>query len=86
MIYEMVTGRGAFARQTGADTLAGILADEPSPLAASNPGTPPELQSIVTKTLHKKRSECYQTVKELLAYLRALKQEREFRERLGSQG
>lgn len=84
VIYEMVTGLGAFARKTSADTLAAILADEPPPLAEVNPATPPELQTIVTKTLQKKRSERYQTVKELLADLRALKQEREFRERLGS--
>jgi hypothetical protein len=84
VIYEMVTGLGAFARKTAADTLAAILADEPPPLAEINPATPAELQRIVTKTLQKKRAERYQTVKELLADLRALKQEREFRERLGS--
>jgi eukaryotic-like serine/threonine-protein kinase len=84
VIYEMVTGSGPFARQTGADTLAGILGEEPKPLVVGSPATPPELQRIVTRTLQKKRSERYQTVKELLADLRALKQEREFRERLGS--
>lgn len=64
--------------------LAAILNDAPKPLADFHPATPAELQSIVTKTLQKKRSERYQTVKELLADLRALKQERAFRERLGS--
>jgi hypothetical protein len=53
-------------------------------MADFNPDVPVELQRIVTKTLQKKRSERYQMVKELLADLRALKQEREFRERLGS--
>ncbi len=61
-----------------------ILADEPPPLTDIIPTTPPELQRIVTRTLQKKRSERYQTVKELLADLRALKQEREFRARLSS--
>jgi hypothetical protein len=60
------------------------LNDAPKPLADFNPAAPAELQSIVTKALRKKRRERYQTVKELLAELRALKQEREFRERLGS--
>ena len=32
VIYEMVTGRGAFARKSGADTLAAILGEEPKPL------------------------------------------------------
>jgi pimeloyl-ACP methyl ester carboxylesterase/tRNA A-37 threonylcarbamoyl transferase component Bud32 len=84
VIYEMVTGRGVFARKTGADTLAAILGDEPKPLSDFNPDVPEELQGIVTKTLQKKRRERYQTVKELLADLRVLKQEREFRERLSS--
>jgi serine/threonine protein kinase len=84
VLYELATGEGAFARKSGADTLAAILSEEPTPVTKIDPGVPVELQSIITKTLQKKRSERYQTVKELLADLRALKQEREFRERLGS--
>jgi pimeloyl-ACP methyl ester carboxylesterase len=84
VIYEMITGGGAFARKTSADTLAAILSDEPKPLARFAPEVPDELQRIVSLTLQKKRSERYQTVKDLLADLRALKAELEFRERLGS--
>jgi hypothetical protein len=84
-IAYATVGKGPpLVKAAGADTLAGILADELSPLAAGNPGTPPELQRIVTRTLQKKRSERYQTVKELLADLRALKQECQFRARLSS--
>jgi serine/threonine protein kinase len=84
VIYEMVTGRAVFARKTSADTLAAILGEEPQSLASLNPAAPVELQTLVTKTLQKKRRDRYQTVKELLTDLRALKQEREFRERLKS--
>jgi len=84
VISEMVTGRAVFASKTSADTLAAILGSEPKPMASFNPDVPVELQVIVTKTLQKRRRDRYQTVKELLADLRALKQEREFRERLGS--
>jgi pimeloyl-ACP methyl ester carboxylesterase len=84
VIFEMVTGRGVFARKTGADSLAAILGSEPEPMSEFNPDVPVELQRIVTKTLQKKRRERYQTARELLADLRALKQEREFRERLGT--
>jgi pimeloyl-ACP methyl ester carboxylesterase len=84
VIYEMATGQGPFSRLSGADTLAAILSAEPKPLAEINPTLPVDLQSIVTKTLEKKRSERYQTVKDLLGDLRRLKQEREFRERLQS--
>jgi len=84
VIYEMVTGRGVFARKSAADTLAAILGDEPKPLSRFAPDVPAELQRIVTRTLQKKRSARYQTAKDLLADLRALKQDREFRARLES--
>jgi serine/threonine protein kinase len=84
VIYEMVAGWAVFARKTSADTLAAILGEEPQSLASFNPAAPVELQTIVRKTLQKKRRDRYQTVKELLTDLRALKQEREFRERLKS--
>jgi serine/threonine protein kinase len=84
VIYEMVTGKGVFARKSGADTLAAILVDEPKPLSRHAPDVPPELQDIVTRALQKKRSARYQTAKDLLADLRALKLEREFRARLES--
>jgi serine/threonine protein kinase len=84
VIYEMITGGGAFARKTAADTLAAILNDEPKPLSRFALEVPTELERIVNMTLQKKKSERYQTVRDLLAELRALKQEREFRERLQS--
>ena len=84
VIYEMASGGGAFARDAGADTLAAILSEEPKPLTGINPDVQVELQRIVTKALQKKTSDRYQTVKELLADLRRLRQEREFRERLQS--
>lgn len=80
----MVTGGGAFARKTAADTLSAILGDVPKPLAGVSPGAPVELEQIITKALKKERSERYQTVKELLTDLRTLKQELAFRERLNS--
>jgi hypothetical protein len=53
-------------------------------VAEVDPALPVELQTIITKALQKKRSDRYQTVNELLADLRTLKQERVFRERLKS--
>jgi serine/threonine protein kinase len=86
VIYEMITGKGVFARKSGADTLAAILGDEPKPLSRYAPLVPPELQNIVTRTLQKKRSARYQTARDLLADVRALRLEREFRARLQSGG
>ena len=84
VIYEMIAGQVAFARNSGADTLAAILGEEPRPLAELDMSVPVELQTIVTKALQKKRANRYQSVKDLLQDLRGLKQEREFRSRLQS--
>lgn len=84
VLYEMITGEKAFERETGADTMAAILNEEPRPLAELNANAPIELQRIVTRTLQKKKSDRYQSAKDLLAELRGLKQELEFRERLSS--
>jgi pimeloyl-ACP methyl ester carboxylesterase len=84
VIYEMTTGKGVFAHKNVADTLVAILSDEPKPLSHYSPDAPAELQRIVTRALQKTRSARYQTAKELMADLRALRQEREFRARLES--
>ncbi len=84
VIYEMITGGGAFARKTAADTLSAILSDPPKPLSKVSPGAPAELEQILTKALQKERTDRYQTVKALLTDLRVLKQELDFRERLNS--
>jgi len=84
VIYEMASGRGAFARASGADTLAAVLSEEPKPITDLNPAVPVELQAIISKALQKRSADRYQAVEELLADLRTLKQEREFHERLRS--
>jgi eukaryotic-like serine/threonine-protein kinase len=84
VIYEMVTGRKAFQRDTNADSLAAILNERPKPIAESCPDAPAELQRIINKTLQKRSAERYQHARDLLLDLRSLKQELEFRARLGS--
>src|SRR5262249_36522308 len=41
VLYEMVTGRRAFARETPAETMTAILHDDPSDLADSGRPVPP---------------------------------------------
>ena len=68
-LYEMLAGRPPFG---GKDTIAilrqHVQAPVP-PLRALAPGTPPELERIVTRLLAKKPSERYPHVPELLADL-----------------
>ncbi|MDQ3133342.1 MAG: serine/threonine-protein kinase, partial [Acidobacteriota bacterium] len=70
MLYEMVVGRAPFAGATTSETIAALLRDEPPPLI----GAPPALARIVSRALHKDRSERYQTANEMLADLRRHKQ------------
>ena len=82
MHYEMLAGKGPFAGGTAAEIIAGILEREPAPLARYVTDPPAELQRIVNKALMKNRDERYQTMKDLMLDLRALKQELEFGSRL----
>jgi serine/threonine protein kinase/Tol biopolymer transport system component len=75
VLYELVAGRVPFAGETASDCIASILKTEPAPLTAVAPAAPLRLEWIVQKALRKDRDERYQTAKELLSDLRAVKQE-----------
>jgi serine/threonine protein kinase len=75
VLYEMLTSRLPFAGETASDIIATILKVEPAPLDAD---TPLELQRIVRKSLQKNLDVRYQTAKDLLIDLKALKQEQDF--------
>jgi len=83
LLYEMVCGQRPFQGASSAAVAAAILTHEPLPLARFAPGTPAELERIVTKLLKKQPDSRYQTAKDLLIDLRALKEEQEFQVRLG---
>ncbi len=78
VLYELVAGRVPFAGPTTGDVIAAILDREPPPLARFAPEVPHEFERIVTKALAKDREERYQTVKDLLIDLKALRKELEF--------
>ncbi|MGI8564945.1 MAG: protein kinase domain-containing protein, partial [Pyrinomonadaceae bacterium] len=71
MLYEMVAGRAPFAGATTSETIAALLRDEPPPLT----GAPPALARIVSRALHKDRTERYHSAGDLLDDLNHLKQE-----------
>jgi serine/threonine protein kinase len=72
VLFEMVTRCRPFERQSMADGLMAVLADEPPSLARLRPEVPEELQRIVTKALRKPRDERYQSAADVLADLRSL--------------
>ncbi|HEX8845241.1 MAG TPA: protein kinase [Pyrinomonadaceae bacterium] len=82
VLYEMVAGRVPFSGETTSDVIVAVLDREPPPLAGGPHEAPLELQRILRKALRKDKEERYQTVKDLLVDLRALKQEVDFETKL----
>jgi serine/threonine protein kinase/tetratricopeptide (TPR) repeat protein len=77
VIYEMLAGRGAFARPTFAETIAAILTGDPPPLAGSNLAgssrqIPPGLERIVAHCLEKNPQQRFQSARDLAFNLRTL--------------
>jgi serine/threonine protein kinase/Tol biopolymer transport system component len=82
VLYEMVAARVPFAGETTSDVIVAVLDREPPALAGGPHETPLELQRILRKALRKDKEERYQTVKDLLVDLKALKQEVDFETKL----
>ncbi len=82
VLYEMFAGRPPFGGVNAIEVLGAILNREPPPLAEHLAEAPPslarELERIVAKALSKDREERYQTSKDLLLDLKAVKHELEF--------
>ncbi len=70
--YEMLTGQRAFRGSSEMATIASVLRDEPPPLSAARPETPPALAAIVAKCLEKDPTARYPTAVELVAALEAV--------------
>ena len=63
VLHEMLTGRAAFIRGTGVETMAAILKEDPAePLA---PSVPAGLARIVARCLEKAREARFQTARDL---------------------
>jgi hypothetical protein len=72
VLYEMVTGRRAFAGQTAASICAAILEREPQPLSELQPLAPPALGRLVRNCLAKDPEERWQTAHDVLLELKGI--------------
>ena len=72
VLYEMATGKRAFAGATGPELVEAILAQVPIPPRALNPGLPAKLEKIIDRALDKDREARYQSALELRADLETL--------------
>lgn len=70
ILYEVATRQLAFRGDSNIDTLHKIIYDDPPPITALNPVSPPALDRIVRRCLAKAPEERYQTIKEVADELR----------------
>lgn len=84
LLYEMTTGKQAFAGPTWAVTVHAILGQAPMSLKESMPGLPQRLQEIIDKCLLKNRDLRYQTAAEVHRDLAQLKKDFESGKKLKS--
>jgi eukaryotic-like serine/threonine-protein kinase len=66
ILYEMLTGRRAFKRNTSAETMTAILNDEPPEFSTSAmPQIPPALERIVRHCMEKQPSQRFQSAHDI---------------------
>jgi len=74
MLYEMVTGRRAFQRETRMSTLGAVMHEEPPPVSGIQPG-PAELERLIARCLKKEPERRIQTMADLKVALEELREE-----------
>jgi serine/threonine-protein kinase len=72
ILYELLTGRRAFQRESRAATLAAILCDEPESLARLAPSAPPDVVRLVERCLSKTPERRFAQTRDLETATRAL--------------
>jgi Tol biopolymer transport system component len=69
VLYEMATGRKAFAGASRASLISSIMTAEPPPVSASQPLTPPALDGIVRACLAKDPEDRWQSARDVQTQL-----------------
>jgi eukaryotic-like serine/threonine-protein kinase len=73
ILYEMATGKRAFQRKTGAETLVAIMREEPESLGQLAPKAPAPIRWIVERLLAKDPEERYASTKDLARDLKSVR-------------
>jgi len=66
ILYELLSGKRPFKRDTAGDTMAAILRDEPPELSESGRVIPPALANIVQHCLEKSQDDRFQSAKDIV--------------------
>ncbi len=72
VLYEMLSGRRAFAGDTAADTMTAILTKDPEPLSGTGREVSPVLQGIVSRCLQKSPEDRFHSAHDLASDLAML--------------
>jgi TolB-like protein/Tfp pilus assembly protein PilF len=65
VLYEMLAGRRAFERATGAETMTAILREDVPPLTSVRDSVPPALVQVVEHCLEKRPEDRFQSARDL---------------------
>jgi TolB-like protein len=72
VLYELVTGRTPFRRESEGATLRAIVEDSPEPLSRYKADVPQALQTVMDKLLEKDRELRYQSAEDVIADLKRM--------------
>ncbi len=65
ILYELISGKNVFLRDTVADTMSALLREDAPELAQSNSGVSPGLDHVVRRCLEKEPADRFQSVRDL---------------------
>ena len=65
VLYEMITGRRAYRRDTAAETMTAILREDPPDIASATTNMPPGLVRTIRRCLEKRPEERFQSARDL---------------------
>jgi Tol biopolymer transport system component len=72
VVYEMLSGRRAFDRESAVETMHAVISDEPPPLATLAPNVSPSLEAVVSHCMEKNPRDRFQSARDLAFQLRTL--------------
>jgi Tol biopolymer transport system component len=75
VLYEMVTGRRAFAGNSTAETLAAVLREHPKAPSELTPGVPRDLEKVILRCLQKDLARRFQQMQDVKIELQEIKEE-----------
>jgi Tol biopolymer transport system component len=72
VLYEMLSGRRAFRRDSAQDTMKAILSEDPPSLSEASRAVPPALERILRRCLEKRPEDRFQSAHDLALALEAV--------------